>query len=70
MAQCRKPRGESPGSEVAGLSVMVRSLHPLPHTHSIAVAILFHACQLSHIVAVTCLPITDTESYLAQRRAC
>ena len=30
-------------------------------TPSIAVAILFHACQLFHIVAVICLPVIDTE---------
>lgn len=28
---------------------------------SIAIAILFHACQLFHIVTVICLPVTDTE---------
>lgn len=29
--------------------------------HRIAGAILFHACQLFHIVAITCLTVTDGE---------
>lgn len=29
----------------------------------ISVAILFHACQLFHIAAVTCLSVTDTEKW-------
>jgi hypothetical protein len=31
---------------------------------SIAVAILFYACQLFHIPAVTCLPVINTEKSL------
>ena len=34
----------------------------------IAVAILFHACQLFHIVALTCLPVIDTEERLGSEQ--
>ena len=36
--------------------------------NSIAVAILFHACQLFHIVALTCLPVIDTEERLGSEQ--
>ena len=52
-------------------------LQPVSHSNKgcvcltppkIAVAILFHACQIFHIVAVTCLPdVTDTEKWLGSR---
>lgn len=38
-----------------------------PHPHQIDVAILSHACQLFHILAVTCLPSIDTEKWLGSR---
>jgi hypothetical protein len=43
------------------IRVTVSSDAPAPATPSIAVAILFHACQLFHIVAVRCLLVLDTE---------
>jgi hypothetical protein len=48
-----------PSSHVGG-SQLLRSAHP-NLTPGIAVAILFHTCQLFHIVAVICLPIIDAE---------
>jgi hypothetical protein len=39
----------------------VKIVEDFPHNPRIAVAILFHASQLFHIVTVICLPIIDTE---------
>jgi hypothetical protein len=38
-----------------------------PSPPKIAVTILFHAWQLVHIVAVPCLPVIDTETWLGSR---